>query len=101
MIGSIVEELRDAMREAMPIAGTERFERALERLDALDVRINNWSLAYPEEVFPRLRAGELVHAMSLVNVEDPNQSARLYAEWARHIVGSITEALQPPSSRGG
>lgn len=89
------------MRDAMPIAETDRFERALERLEALDVRLNNWSLAYPVEVFPLLREGELVHAMNLVNAEDPNQSARLYAEWARHIVGSITEALQLSGSGEG
>lgn len=91
---SIVEELRQSLREAQPISGCERFERAVEKLEELDNRLNNWSLAYPVEVFPRLEEGELKHAMTLINAEDRNQSARLYAEWARHIVESITETYR-------
>lgn len=98
---SIVEELEAGLRAAGPIYGTERYELALERLEALDTCLRNWALAYPVEVFPALEEGELKHAMALVNAEDRNQSARLYAEWARHIVGSIAEALQNPGSRRG
>lgn len=62
--------------------------------EALEHVLKGWESAYPESVFPLLVEGELKHAMKLCNSEDRNQSARLYAEWARHIVGCIRDQAE-------
>lgn len=71
-----------------------REEWLTERLEAFEHALAGWEQAYPESVFPPLREGELKHAMKLCNSEDKNQSARLYAEWARHIVACIRDRVE-------
>lgn len=72
----------------------EQFQWLIDRVDAFEHVLTGWESAYPESVFPPLKDGELKHAMKLCNAEDKNQSARLYAEWARHIVKCIRHQVE-------